>query len=197
MRNNNITIEDLWQSKTSQIPNLSEIYNLADKAKRKLLFRTIIINVTYMLTTAFILAIWVNYNPKLLSTKIGICLSILAILSFVLAQNRMLPYLKKENDNINLNDYLIQLKELRKKEHFMQTTMLNIYFAMLSLGILLYMYEYVAKTPLSILLTYGPTIGWFVFNWFYLRPKTLKKQQIKTNELISKFENLQKQIAEN
>lgn len=193
---NNIAFKDLWQKKISEPPNLSEVYSLANKAKRQLLIKTILINIIYGLTAAFIIAIWVYYKPEFLTTKIGICLTILAISSFVLAQNRILPYLKIEKNNINLNDYLLQLKNMRKKEMFMQTTMMNIYFVLLSLGILLYMYEYVAKTFLSISLTYGITLAWFAFNWFYLRPKTIKKQQAKTNLLIAKFEDLQKQLGE-
>jgi hypothetical protein len=107
-----------------------------------------------------------------------------------------MPYLKKEKDNVNLNDYLLQLKNMRQIEMFMQTTMMNIYFVLLTLGILLYMYEYVAKTFLSISIAYGITIAWFAFNWFYTRPKTIKKLQDKTNLLITKFEELQKQLSQ-
>ena len=131
-----------------------------------------------------------------ITTKIGICLVIFAILSFVFVQNRILPYLKKEKDILNLNEHLIQLKKMRQKELFIQTSMMNFYFFFLSLGIFLYMYEYVSKTLLSIILTYGITAAWFALNWFYIRPKGIKKQQEKTNSLIAKFENLQKQITE-
>jgi uncharacterized membrane protein YciS (DUF1049 family) len=193
---NNIEFKDLWQKKTSEPPNLSEVYALANKAKKQLFIKTILINIIFGLTAAFIITIWVYYKPQLLTTKIGICLTILAISSFILAQNSILPFLKKEKDNFNLNDYLLQLKNIRKKEMFMQTTMMNIYFILLSLGILLYMYEYVEKTFLSIIFAYGITILWFAFNWFYLRPKTIKKQQEKSNLLITKFENLQKQLTE-
>lgn len=193
---NNIEFKDLWQKRTSEPPNLSEVYSLANKAKRQLLVKTILINIIYSLTAAFIIAIWVYYKPQLITTKIGISLTILAISLFILAQNSILPYLKKEKDNVNLNDYLLQLKSIRQKEIFMQTTMMNIYFILLTLGLLLYMYEYVAKTFLSLTLTYGITLAWIAFNWFYLRPKTIKKQQDKTNSLITKFEDLQKQLTE-
>lgn len=193
--NNSTEFRDLWQKKISEPPHLGEIYNLANKAKRQILLKTILINIICILTSAFIIAIWVYYQPHLLTTKIGICLTILAILSFILAQNKILPYLKKEKNNVNLFDYLQKLKDIRQKEMFMQTTMMIVYFSLLSFGILLYMYEYVAKTFLSLSLFYGVTFSWLAFNWFFIRPKTIKKQQEKLNLIITKFENLQKQLT--
>ena len=193
---NNIDFKDLWQKKISEPPALSELVNLASKLKRQLFIRAILLNIVLLITAAIIIGIWLTYKPQFITTKIGICLVIFAILSFVFVQNRILPYLKKEKDILNLNEHLIQLKKMRQKELFIQTSMMNFYFFFLSLGIFLYMYEYVSKTLLSIILTYGITAAWFALNWFYIRPKGIKKQQEKTNSLIAKFENLQKQITE-
>jgi hypothetical protein len=44
------------------------------------------------------------------------------------------------------------------------------------------------------IITYAVTLAWIVFNWFYLRPKTIKKQQAKLDDLISKFERINKQL---
>ncbi len=193
---NNIDFKDLWQKKISEPPALSELVSLASKLKRQLLIRAILLNIVLLITAAIIIGIWLTYKPQFITTKIGICLVIFAIISFVFVQNRILPYLKKEKDILNLNEHLIQLKKMRKKELFIQTSMMNFYFFFLSLGIFLYMYEYVPKTLLSISLTYGITAAWFALNWFYIRPKGIKKQQEKTNSLIAKFEALQKQITE-
>jgi hypothetical protein len=77
----------------------------------------------------------------------------------------------------------------------MQTKMLGFYFITLSLGICLYMYEYISRmTNVGAFFSYLITLTWIGFNWFYLRPKTIKKQQTKLNELISKFETLNKQL---
>jgi hypothetical protein len=49
-------------------------------------------------------------------------------------------------------------------------------------------------TMVAAIITYAATLTWIVFNWFYLRPKTIKKQQVKLDDLISKFEGINKQI---
>ena len=46
------------------------------------------------------------------------------------------------------------------------------------------------------ILTYTVTLAWIAFNWFYLRPKTIKKQQGKLDELINKFEEINNQLKE-
>lgn len=82
----NIEFKDLWQKKVSEPLQLSQVYALANKAKRQLLVKTISINVILCLTAVFILAIWVYFKPKLVSTKIGICFTIIAISLLVLAE---------------------------------------------------------------------------------------------------------------
>ena len=57
------------------------------------------------------------------------------------------------------------------------------------------MYEYALEMPTSTaIFAYAATLAWIGFNWFYIRPKTIKKQNVKLDELIDKFKNLEFQI---
>jgi uncharacterized membrane protein YciS (DUF1049 family) len=57
------------------------------------------------------------------------------------------------------------------------------------------MYEYASRmTFLNLCLAYGITLSWIAFNWFYLRPRKIKKQQSKINSLIEKFEEINHQL---
>jgi hypothetical protein len=59
------------------------------------------------------------------------------------------------------------------------------------------MFEYVLRmTLLDGLLTYGITGLWIAFNWFYLKPKIIKKQQQKLNDSIAALENMNNQFKE-
>jgi amino acid permease len=79
----------------------------------------------------------------------------------------------------------------------MQTTMLNLYFILLFAGICLYMYEYTSRMKFIYAVTaYVVTLAWIAINWFYLRPKTIKKQQAKINGLIDKFEEINNQLKD-
>ncbi len=75
--------------------------------------------------------------------------------------------------------------------------MLSVYFIILSLGIGLYLFEYVSKmTRFWGIFTYAITLLWIAINWFYLRPKTIKKQNAKPNKLLAEFKNLTNQMIE-
>ena len=92
--NTNIDFKDLWQQQKAVIPHVSSVYTLVNKTKRKLLLKLVFTNIALVLTSAFIIAIWIYYQPQLLTTKIGISLTIFAITLFSFELNsrrRLLP----------------------------------------------------------------------------------------------------------
>jgi len=109
--------------------------------------------------------------------------------------NQQYPLLKKM-DKANSNaEHLASLLALKKKQQFLQTTLLNVYFIVLSVGIGLYMIEPTRHMTLFwAIVAYGITGLWILFSWLYLRPRQIKKQQTKLNDIISKFENIQTQL---
>jgi hypothetical protein len=53
------------------------------------------------------------------------------------------------------------------------------------------MYEYTAlMSPTAAILSYLLTFIWIAFNWFYIRPKTIRKQESQLNEMIERFEKI-------
>ncbi len=95
-------------------------------------------------------------------------------------------------------DYLQQLLSLKRKQQFLQGIMTNLYFILLSTGLFLYMIEYTMRMKLSMgIVCYAITAGWIAFNWFYIKPKTIRKQREKIDGLINKFTLLTKQLSEN
>ena len=79
----------------------------------------------------------------------------------------------------------------------MHTTMMNIYFALLSAGLALYMFEYTRRMSLVAgVVAYGVTAAWILVNWFYFRPKQIKKQQAELDKVIAKMESINGQLEE-
>ena len=145
----------------------------------------------------FIIFIWNYYQPQFVTTKIGIVLAVLAMLIFVVSNNNLVGIYTSIDNTKSNTEYLQKLSAIKTKQKFMQTSILSLYFIMLSLGISLYMYEYTIRMTIAWgLFTYAITFAWIGFNWFYLRPKTIKKQESKLNELIEKFESLNEQLKE-
>lgn len=197
MEPTNIDFKNIWQKQKGNQPDLKDLLNKLQYYKSKNLRKLILTNVLLLLTSIFIGLIWCHYQPQLISTKIGIVLTILAMAIYLFAYNKLFTFFYKTNDTETNIEYLQSLYTLKNKQGFVQTTMTNLYFIMLSAGICLYMYEYTSRMTTSMaIFAYSITLIWIGFNWFYIRPKTVKKQQAKLNELIKKFEDITQQLKE-
>ena len=193
----NIDFKNIWKQQTSNKPNMEELLGKLKKFRNHNLRRLILTNIGLIATSLFILFIWYWYQPEMITTKIGIVMVILAMVIFLFAYNKMFMVFYKIDQTQSNNEYLQSLYIVKSKQKFMQTTILNLYFIMLFLGIVLYMYEYTSRMTLSSgILAYAITFAWIAFNWFYLRPKAIKKQQGKLDELINKFEEINNQLKE-
>ena len=193
----NIDFKNIWKQQTSNKPNIEELLGKLKKFKNENLRKLILTNLLLIATSLGIAFIWYRYQPQLATTKIGIVLVILAMVIFLLAYNKLFMVFYKIDDTQSNSDYLQNLYLVKNKQKFMQTTMLNLYFIMLFLGICLYMYEYASRMTLMYgILAYGLTFIWIGINWFYLRPKTIRKQQSKIDGLIDKFEEINNQLKE-
>ncbi|REC77186.1 hypothetical protein DRF60_12295 [Chryseobacterium elymi] len=191
----NIDFKNLWKQQTAQRPSMEELLGRLKKFKNENIRKLIVTNILLIITSTLIGLICYHYQPQMITTKIGIILIILAMVIFLSAYNLLfMNFHKLDSDQTN-TEYLHSLYLLKNKQKFMQTTMLNLYFIILFAGICLYMYEYALRMQLVYAVaTYAITFLWVGFNWFYLRPRTIRKQQAKLNELIDKFEEINEQL---
>ncbi|MCC9017383.1 hypothetical protein [Flavobacterium lipolyticum] len=194
-QNNNIDFKDLWKKQSVSQPDMKDLLGRLKEFKAAGLRHLWITNILLLATTAFIVFVWYYYQPEFISTKIGIVLVIMAMIMYVGVYNGLLVGYKNIDTTQSNQEYLQRLILIRKKQQFMQSTILNLYFILLSIGIGLYMYEYTSRmTLVYALLVYGVVLLWIGVNWFYIRPKQIKKQQAKINDLIGKFEEVNKQL---
>jgi hypothetical protein len=191
----NIDFKALWSQQTPTPPPVQALISLAQQFKKRKWYQLIGLNLLLVLTSFFIIGIWIYFQPQFISTKIGISLSILSMLLFVGFQNALLPLLKNENSNLDNQAYLNLLLDIKKRQVFLQTKVIKGYFLLLFLGISLYLFEYIYRMPFALgLLCYSSTFLWVAFNWFYLRPRVIKKQNLELNQLIEQFEQLNTQL---
>ncbi|WP_269237721.1 hypothetical protein [Flavobacterium flavigenum] len=192
---NNIDFKDLWKKQTVSQPDMQDLLSRVSVFKKMALRSLWMTNIMLLATSIFIIFIWMYFKPQLISTKIGIVLVILAMVIYLLVYNKLFGKYKDIDATITNHDYLQKLVLIKKKQQFLQTNMMSLYFLMLSAGIGLYMYEYASRmTLLGAVLTYGITFLWILFNWFFIRPKQIKKQQNKINSLIQRFEEATHQL---
>jgi hypothetical protein len=193
----NLNFKELWAKQITGQPDKADLLLKVKRMKKTHLRKVVFTNLMLVATSVFIICVWIYYQPRFLSTKIGIIITILAMVIFIVARHQSIPLLKRISDSQSNNEYLKNLLALKNKEQFLQTSILNLYFVMLALGIGLYLYEYASRMTLTgALLTYGLTAIWILFNWFYIRPRQIRKRQDRLNEIINKFEILNKQFDE-
>lgn len=192
----NINLKELWNEQSPEIPDAKQIFEKADRFRKKSLRKLVFTNIILLLTSAFIAFIWYYFQPEMITTKIGIILTILGMIIYLVVYNLMIPMLMKSDYSINNSQYLKHLLKLKEKQRFLQTTMMNFYFIILSAGLGLYMLEYASRMKLIwAIVTYALTIFWMLFTFFYLRPKRIKKEEKAINDVIDKFESLSRQIS--
>ncbi|AEV97686.1 hypothetical protein A4D02_16410 [Niastella koreensis] len=191
----NIDFKALWQQQPVSQPDMKDLMNRLYQFKQSNIRRLIKTNILLVATSLFIGFVWYYYQPQFISTKIGIVITILAMVIYLFVYNKMFALFNKIDNASDNAHYLQNLIVIKGKQRFLQHTMMNIYFIMLMAGICLYMYEYTSRMTISAgIITYAITLIWIAFNWFYLRPKTIKKQQAKLDDLIAKFEGINRQL---
>jgi uncharacterized membrane protein (DUF373 family) len=192
---NNIDFKNLWHKQPIAEADKDQLFVSLNEMRRRGMRKVILTNILFILTTVFICLIWYYYDPQLLSTKCGILLIIVAMFIYLMAYNTIVPSFNAMRTEKSNAEYLQHLVTIRKKQKFLYSTMLNLYFILLSTGLFLYMYEpSIRMTLRGKLIAYGLTLAWVLFNWIYVRPRTIKKQSSKINELIEKFENINEQL---
>ncbi|MBO9582597.1 MAG: hypothetical protein J7574_00405 [Flavobacterium sp.] len=197
INDNNIDFKDLWKKQSVSQPDMSDLLVRLSKFKKTALRCLWLTNIMLLATSAIIIFIWIHFQPQFISTKIGIILIILAMAVYMFVYNKLLNDYKNIDATQTNQEYLQKLILIKKKQQFLQTKMMTFYFIALTLGVCLYMYEYAGRmSVLGASLTYGITLFWMLFNWFYIRPKQAKKQQDKINGLIEKFEEVNHQLEE-
>ncbi|RGN33290.1 hypothetical protein [Bacteroides oleiciplenus] len=188
---NDIDIRELWNKQTVPVVDQSDILGKIESFRKKRIRRTIILNVVLLLTILFIIFIWVHFKPQLMSTKIGIILSVLPMGMVLVFNNGLTSLYRKIDEKQSNMDYLNALLEVRSREYIMQTKLMNLYFILLSAGIGLYMYEYTLKRSLIFgVAAYSVVLLWIGFNWFFLRPRMIEKNKRKMEDLIRQIKRL-------
>ena len=196
--NNTDDLKALWAMQpAADRPDSKTLVQKAVRSKNKLLFRFLLSSVALVLTTVFLLFIWVFFQPQLFTTKLGIILIIGAIGLYLTASQSSVELLYKKTNILDLSSFLKRIKQVKEKQKHLQGSVLLAYFILLSAGLFLYMIEYAQRmTRVGQIAAFGLTTAWILFNWFYIRPRTIKKQQAHINGIIQRLEEVMGQLEE-
>jgi Flp pilus assembly protein TadB len=188
--------KSLWNKQsTSDMPDTKELFSRADGIKKKTRNKLIGLNLVLLANVGIMVYMGFNIYHELVTTKIGLILIVVAILSYLVVSNQIMPILFKTDFETSIQEYLDQLIRIKRKQDFLNKVMINIYFILLSAGLFLYMLQFVAKMSMMWGIVYFVlSFGWIAFAWFYLRPRGMKKKAKALNDMIEKLEEVNRQL---
>jgi len=191
--------KSLWlQQEVGYVPELEQILGKAKQLNRKTKVKFLGMNLLLIATVAAVIYIVMSNHFEMITTKIGSVLVIVAIVSFIAVSNSLLLILFKTIHDESNQAYLQRMIEIKKKQEFIQGKLMTGYFILLSTGIGLYMIESVLKMGTTEgIVSYTLTVAWILFNWFYIRPRTIKKQRAEIDNIIKKLQDISAQIEGN
>ena len=193
----NLDLKKIWGKQYIPIIDVQEVLKKIEVYKRSKIKKVVMLNIILFFTILFILLIWIYFKPQFISTKIGIVLTVAAMLIVIFFNSKMKNTLSKVNENQSNEAYLKNLKTIKLHENRIQTKVMSLYFVLLSFGIMLYIYEYISKMTIVIQIVFClALVLWIVFNWFVLRPRIIKKNQREINDLIEQLERIENQLIE-
>ena len=86
---NNIDFKDLWKKQSVSQPDMKDLLERVNTFKKAALRSLWIVNILLFATSAFIIFIWIYYQPQFVSTKIGIVLCVIAMVIYLFVANRL------------------------------------------------------------------------------------------------------------
>lgn len=195
MSMNQIDFHGLWSRQNTSQPDLKDLTYRLRNFKQKSIRTIVVANVCLITTAVFIIWVWIHFQPEFLTTRIGIVLIIVAMSFLLLFYNQNALLYRKIDSNQSNRTYLDRLLQIREKQKLIQSKVMNLYYIALSVGIGLYMIEYTVRMiALWAIIAYAVTGAWLAFAWFYIRPKQVRNEQKKLNEIISHFEEVSNQL---
>ena len=197
--NNFDDIQKLWQQHTaSPHREAADLVRLVKQKRRRegigMLCGTLALTVTFF----GIGFVGVYYPFAYLSTYAGIVLVLLSIVAATVMNSRMLSLLyqgtiKEDADNATM---LARMHRYQQRQRFFQTRFISAYFITLTIGLALYMFEITHRNLLFMGIAYTFTLGWIAFAWWYIRPRTIRKQTERIQAIIDHLKNLQRELTE-
>lgn len=189
-----MNIDQLWQQSGEPAPHWQQFANqlaAMESKKRKEKNR---VNFSLGATIAFVAVIAFVFGPLQWTTVMGIVLTEISMLLYLWQYNRHTHIRTDGLIAANALDYLHYLRREQTKQYYVGRKLMTAYFILLSLGVLLYMWEFAWRMPQWYgILAYGLAIGWFALNWLVFRPRILKKKEAELAEYIRKLEAIQQQ----
>lgn len=187
-------LKAIWQTaKTDELPTTAEIVAMAKKFRFQKL-RNKILSVFVGVGAIILMLVFYFTTPDVAtSTVAGMFCTVLACLVLIYTNARSM---KRFIDMGNLtNKQFIEFLEQTRRNQLFYYKYTQVFGLLLSsIGLVLFMFEFVQKHTTISAIFYTVALGWTLFICFYMRPRNFKNQSIKLNSMLESLKKINDQL---
>ena len=193
-----IDLKTLWKKKEAKnIPDTKELFRKAAGLRRMARLRLIVQSLVLSAAIALLLAVGLNVDHRQPISIVGLALMVGGIVSYLISANQLLPMLFKSDIEGSSQEYLSQLIRIKRKHEFLDSVMINIYFSLLSIGLLLFTWQIVMKKGMVwVACYYAITFGLMGSAWLWSRRTWIKKKQKSLADMIERLKAVNQQLKD-
>lgn len=187
-------IRTIWlQTDTTILPDTEEMVGIIKKFRSKILLKQAGLILGAFVLAAIMLAVSLINRSQMVTTRIGEVCVIIAALILVITNIGSLKraYKTKDCTNEGFIEYLKQV-QLNRIYYHNKTQVAGLVFC--SVGLLLYLFEFVFKDPRLALFAYTGVILYLLILWLIIRPRTYNRQKKELEVKLKRMETLSKQL---
>ena len=164
-------LKAIWlTAKTDSLPDTAEMKRIVKSFRNKKLLRLILsVAFTIVLIAVMVWVIFV-YKSKLITTRIGEVMMIIAALILVVTNSNSISRFLNLKECSN-KDYIKFLEQTRLRQRFYQQRTQVAAMLFCFIGMMLYLYEAVSSNGTMLLIAYPATIIYFAVLWLVVRPQ--------------------------
>lgn len=189
--NANIEFGKLWAAQTVPVAMQEEVL-MRVKHFKVMRIRQLVLNGLFLLVSILLIAgIWIVFEPQQATTKWGMSILITVITVYLISQGKVISlYLHLDNATSN-EEFLMRSIRIKEREARIQSGLIRAYFIFLSIGIGLYMFEFLVDLHYAkILLIYVAVYAWIGFIWRFARPRLVLQQRQRLDEVVGELSRL-------
>ncbi len=186
---------NVWKEQKANNLSSEQVLNNINSNRNKMATKLLLGVIAMLLSVVVMVYIWLNIDFKQYLTHIGLSMMVSLVFLYSILILKNLLRLRNTNTLLTPKEHLIQLKKVQTQQMGMSKYYMNIYFAVLTIGLLLYYIEVLAEASLLLkLAAYSITIAWLLYAKFVINKKSSIKSQKKLEEMISTLEKIENQL---
>lgn len=188
----------LWNKEAAKDrPDINVLLKKAGGLRKAVRIRVLAQSAVLLSSVAILVFRGVKMEHRQLTTTIGFVMMVVAMVSYVIASNQLLPMLFKSNVGASSQEYLRQLIRIKRKLEFLDKVMVNIYFSLLFVGLFLGTLQFTTNISIAwAALYYVITFGLMTGCWVYSRRTWIRKKQKSLTDVIEKLEAVNGQLSD-